>query len=59
MDFGLIYVVVGGLIIMFWFPYMGVFRSNSKEESMGWYVRMLAFIVLYFIGAFVMDQIIG
>jgi len=58
MDFGLIYVLVGGLIIMFWFPYMGALRSEGHMKD-PWYLRMLWFMFFWFIGGFVLKQIIG
>jgi len=58
MDFGLIYWFVGGLIIMFWFPYMGVYRTKSPYKD-PWYHRMLWFMVFWVIGGFVLEAIIG
>jgi len=58
MDFGLVYVVIGGLIIMFWFLYMGVYRSESHMRD-PWYLRMLWFMLFWFIGSFVLEAIIG
>ena len=56
---GLIYVLVGALTIMFWFPYMGVYRAKNWDEDTMWYVRMLWFMFFWFIGGFVLEAIIG